>query len=215
MPEVPCNKHALAALLASELVKRCDYQPAIRMYIIARDVEKAMSLVSSLLAGELHLPAGESSLRNLLNSLTDEVSVAMVGSQKQPKATTEETYSVLLLLMDFFACYHAGKLRLAKDILHNCQLLPNSDPEVNACLQRLKHLGRHVQQVMPNLLLAAMNITYKEYKQLKRSPLQDPNLLQHLQAQAKAMINFAASMPYRIPLETNRQLLRLEIEMQY
>lgn len=215
LPDVPCSKQALAALLACELVKRCDYQAAIRMYIIARDLEKAMSLVSSLLAGELHLPKGESSLRNLLNSLTNEVSVAMVGSQKQPRPTSEETYSVLVLLMDFFASYHAGKLRLAKDILNNCQLLPNSDLEVNACLQRLKHLGRHVQQVMPNLLLAAMNIIHKEYEQLKRSPLQDHNMLQHLQGQAKAMINMAATMPYRIPLETNRQLLRLEIEMQY
>lgn len=197
------------------MVKRCDYQPAIRMYIIARDVENAMALVSSLLAGELQLQDGESSLLNLLTSLTEEVSVALVGSQKQPQPKTEETYSVLVQLMDFFACYHSGKMRLAAQILNNCHLLPNSDIEVNACLQRLKELGRHVQQIMPNLLLAAMNITYKEYQRLKGNQLLDHNVIDHLQAQAKALINLAATMPYRIPRETNRQLVRLEIEMQY
>lgn len=213
--DVPCNKHALAAQVACELVNRCNYQPAIRMYIIARDVEKAMSLVSSLLAGELHLREGGVHLRNLLTSLTNEVSVALVGSQKQLQPKTVETYSVLVQLMDFFASYHAGKMGLAKNILYNCQLLPNSDTEVNACLQRLKQLGRHVQQLMPNLLLAAMNILYKEYQRLKGNLLQDHNMFNHLQAQAKAMINLAATMPYLIPLQTNRQLVRLEIEMQY
>lgn len=215
LPDAPCNKRALASLVAAELVKRCDWEPAIRMYILARKLDKAMTLVSSLLARSLHLPGDKSSRHSLLCSLTNQVNVALAGSHKQPQPETEQIYTLLVQLMDFFTSYHAGKMLIAREVLRDCKLLPNTDSEVNACLHRIKQLGSHVQQVMPHLMLAAMHITHKEYQQNKQSMLREHSMLKNLREQAKALINLAATLPCRIPLETNRKLIQLEIAMQY
>lgn len=215
LSDAPCNKRTLASLVAAELVKRCNWDRAIRMYILARNLDEAMTQVSTLLSRSLHLPEGKNNQHSLLCSLTNQVNVALVGSQKQPQPETEQIYTLLVQLMDFFTSYHAGKLLIARDVLRSCELLPNTDSEVNARLHRIKQLGCHVQQVMPHLLLAAMNITHKEYQQNKQSKLRGHNVLQTQREQAKALINLAASLPCRIPPETNRKLIQLEIAMQY
>lgn len=185
------------------------------MYILAKELDKAMELVSSLLARSVNFPRGKSSRHSLLCSWTNYVNVALASCHKQPQPKTEQVYTLLVQLIDFFTSYHAGNMPVARKILRNCELLPNAESEVKACLQKLKELGPHIQQLIPNLLLAAMDITHKEYQRNKQSLLSEHNMLQNLREQAKALINLAATMPYRIPLETNRKLVQLEIAMQY
>ncbi|KAH8402913.1 hypothetical protein KR222_000094 [Zaprionus bogoriensis] len=216
LPDLVSEKHELAAIVATELAKRAKYKPAISMYILARKLNKALSLMSSLLAQVVHQQQGKSSLRDTLRHIISELNVALAGSHKQLQPDVLETYSLFTRLMDFFDAHHAGNLLLASKILNNCELVANNCGEVNERLIRLKFLGIDVHKVMPSVLLAAMSIVHSEYEQLKLQHTPEVHKLRaHLQERAKALINLAATSPYRIPQETNKQLVQLEIEMQY
>lgn len=60
-----------------------------------------------------------------------------------------------------------------------------------------------------------MEIAQKQYKQLKAgsgSSLEQTQM-QQLRQGAKALSNMAATMPYRLPNDTNKRLIELELDM--
>lgn len=80
-------------------------------------------------------------------------------------------------------------------------------------------LGAEVCKVFPDLLLSTMDILYSQYKAIKSKSAStfgesgNERELNTLRDQAKAITNMAATIPYRMPGDTNSRLVQTEILM--
>lgn len=80
-------------------------------------------------------------------------------------------------------------------------------------------IGGEVCKILPDLLLSAMEIIYKKYTLLKGKDISKYNesgsedKLRFLREQAKAITVMAATVPYRMPGDTNARLIQTEILM--
>jgi len=93
--------------------------------------------------------------------------------------------------------------------------VPNTLDDVDVVLGNVKQLSGEVIKVLPDVIVAAMEIAQKQYKQLKAgsgSSLEQTQM-QQLRQRAKALSNMAATMPYRLPNDTNKRLIELELDM--
>jgi nuclear pore complex protein Nup93 len=80
-------------------------------------------------------------------------------------------------------------------------------------------IGGEVCKILPDLLLSAMEIIYKKYTSLKSKDIPKFNdgnseeKLRFLREQAKAITVMAATVPYRMPGDSNARLIQTEILM--
>lgn len=86
----------------------------------------------------------------------------------------------------------------------------------------LFRLGAEVCKVFPDLLLATMDILYSQYKMIKTKGGGNTTAfgdsgnerdLSTLRDRAKALTSMAATIPYRMPGDTNSRLVQTEILM--
>lgn len=194
-------------MVATELTKRCEYEWAIELYFISGQLNEAMRLICSRLAETVHLPKQNDGLRKMSSRLR----VALTRHSSHFDLNELGAFKMLTLLMHFFDFFHADKFREALELLDESQLIPQSCQQISNCLGTLKVLGADAVKVLPNVLLAAMKILYKEYQQ--ESLPHSATKLQ-LRERGKALINFAATLPYRLPHDTNKRLVQMELEMQ-
>lgn len=79
--------------------------------------------------------------------------------------------------------------------------------------------GGEISKILPDLLLSAMEIIYKKYTSLKSKEIpkfaegNTEEKLRFLREQAKAITVMAATVPYRMPGDTNARLIQTEILM--
>lgn len=79
--------------------------------------------------------------------------------------------------------------------------------------------GGEVCKILPDLLLSTMEIIYKKYSALKSRDISkfhennNDERLRFLREQAKAITVMAATVPYRMPGDTNARLIQTEILM--
>ncbi|KAH8368370.1 hypothetical protein KR084_010436 [Drosophila pseudotakahashii] len=219
------DKYALAGMVGDELSKRSNYEAAIKLYFIAGQLDKALRLVCSLLSQVVHQPPRPGSMRERLCAVTRRLDAALAERKTDVEAHVIVTYTVLSQVMEFFDLHHAGESRLASEILANNRLVPANSLEVDECVSNLKRMGPEIIKVLPDILLAAMDIVYQEYVNQRGSSgagsvygddAKSENkeaALRHLRGRAKALTNMAASVPYRMPSTTNQRLVQLEILM--
>lgn len=77
------------------------------------------------------------------------------------------TFNLLCELVSFFDYYHEQKYQLALEVLANTKLVPLSMGELEECINNFKRLGGEICKVYPDILLAAMDILYAQYKSVK------------------------------------------------
>lgn len=220
-----CDKYSLAGMVGDELSKRSNYESAIKLYFIAGQLDKALRLVCSLLSQVVHQPPRPGSMRERLGEVIKQLDAALAERKTDVEAHVIVTYTVLSQVMEFFNLHHAGESRLASDILTNNRLIPTTSFEVDECVSNLKRMGPEIIKVLPDILLAAMDIVYEEYVNQRGTSgsgsvygdetksENKESLLRHLRGRAKALTNMAASVPYRMPSTTNQRLVQLEILM--
>ncbi|MDE5061019.1 nuclear pore complex Nup93/Nic96 family protein [Wolbachia endosymbiont of Drosophila nikananu] len=217
------DMYSLAGMVGDELSNRSNYESAIKLYYIAGQLDKALSLVCSLLSQVVHQPPRPCSMRERLSYVIQSLDAALVERKTDVRAHVLITYTTLSRLMEFFDLVNAGETRLASEILANHRLVPSNSTEVDECVTNLKRMGPEIIKVMPDVILAAMNIVYAEYMEQRCGPdsgnvdeTQNENreaVLRHLRGRAKALTNMAASVPYRMPAAINQRLVQLEILM--
>lgn len=92
----------------------------------------------------------------------------------------------------------------------------------NAFFTYTHRLGTEVCKVFPDLLLATMDILYSQYKMIKTKggggggsfgDAGNERDLSTLRDRAKALTSMAATIPYRMPGDTNSRLVQTEILM--
>ena len=101
------------------------------------------------------------------------------------------------------------------------QIIPLAQNEVDSMVSTFRMLSDELRRNIPDILLAAMNILFTKYKQSKsatpgRGMGHDGGRQRHLEQlrdQAKAIITFAGTVPYRMPGDTNARLVQMEVLM--
>lgn len=97
------------------------------------------------------------------------------------------------------------------------KLLPLDEKEVAERVTALRRVSPEVIGTLADVLLATMSILYKQYQKMRSVEPSDEiardQLLQDLRKQARALTNFAGTLPYRMPNETNSRLVQMEILM--
>ncbi|ALC48727.1 CG11092 [Drosophila busckii] len=232
-PTMEQDKYALAGMAGDELANRIQFEAALGLYIIAGQLDKGLRLLCSLLTQVVHQPMRPGGMREQLLPLTEQMDLALTRRKCDIDEQLLSMYTRLIQLRSFFDYYHAGESRKAAETLAKHHITPDSCNDVDDCISNLKQIGADVIKVMPDVLLAAMSIIYDEYKTLKsnRSSITSSNVslaledatrsqsheellqLQYLRGRAKALTNMAATLPYRMPADTNNRLVQLEILM--
>ncbi|XP_030378637.1 nuclear pore complex protein Nup93-1 [Scaptodrosophila lebanonensis] len=215
------DMYSLAGMVGDELTNRGSFELAIQLYFIAGQFDKAMRVASSMLSQVVHQAPKKGGMRERLAGITERLNAILTTKKTELEAHIVVTYSLLSELLTFFDYYHEGEHRLATEILYKNKLTPSNYSEVDDCVIRLKRVGTEVIKVLPDVFLAAMNIIYTEYLSQRGNETGSPkttnnskeSMLQHLRVRAKALTNMAASLPYRIPAETNKRLVQMEILM--
>ncbi|XP_002137929.2 nuclear pore complex protein Nup93-1-like [Drosophila pseudoobscura] len=214
-PEFDTN--TTASLIAEELVARGSFEMAVRLYELAGNYNLALKHFNILLAQVVQLSPQEGSQRARLRDEANRFSRLLAALRIDVEPKIRGSFALLQLLLVFFDLHHEGKLVQALEQLQRTQLMPNTTDDVEGCLTTIKKLSGEVIKVIPDVMVAAMDITLTQYNQLMPSGTCSSNQLQlqleKLRVRAKALSNLAASMPFRMPYETNKRLMQLELMM--
>ncbi|XP_017057658.1 nuclear pore complex protein Nup93-1 [Drosophila ficusphila] len=209
------DTHTMAALVADELASLGNFEISARLYEMAGKYNLALKHICILLAQVVQLPTQGGSLRERLDQEAQRFSQLLASDSIEVESKMKCSFVLLQDLLIFFNFYHEGKLCAALEQLRRTQLMPNTTNDVDICLANVKRLSGEVIKVLPDVIVAAMDIAQRQYKQLKAGmggPLEQSQM-QELKQRAKALSNMAATMPYRLPYDTNRRLIQLELVM--
>ncbi|KAH8350133.1 hypothetical protein KR067_002693 [Drosophila pandora] len=206
------NTSTVAVLVAEELASRGNFEMAVRLYELGGKYTLAIKHMSILMAQVVQLPAFDGSLRVRLGQEAHRFSKLLASGKIEVDAKMKASFLLLLDLLVFFNLYDEEKYTAALEQLQRTQLLPNTTDEVSVCMANVKRLNGEVIKILPDVMVAAMEITESQYKQLVATS-HDQSQMQQLRQRAKAISNMAASMPYRLPYDTNRRLVQLELIM--
>lgn len=205
----------MAELVADELVARGNFEMAVRLYDIAGKFNLALKHISILLAQVVQQPSVEGALRARLSLEMERFSKQINARQMNVEPKIYANFILLQDLLKFFDSYHDGKPMQALQQLDNTNLIPMNLKEMDACLANVRRLSGEVIKVIPDVMVAAMDITLTRYKKLNADidPINSISQQQEkakLRERAKAIANMAATMPY---CPTNQRLLQLELLM--
>ncbi|KAH8359910.1 hypothetical protein KR093_009505 [Drosophila rubida] len=208
------DTQTIAGLVADELVTRGSFEMAVRLYDMAGKLNLALKHISILLAQVVQQPAVEGTLRARLSLETERFSTLLAARHAEIEPKILISFSLLRDLLRFFDNYNEGMHSVALEQLDSTGLIPNDVQEVEACLANVKRLSGEVIKVVPDVMVAAMDIIHLKYKQM-RSGTEPVSIMHYEQTQklrdrAKAIANMAATMPY---CPTNQRLLQLELLM--
>jgi len=205
----------MAAQVGDELAALGNFEMSARLYEMAGKYNLAVKHICILLAQVVHLPTLGGSLRERLGQEAQRFNQLLASDSIDVEPKMKSSFVLLQDLLIFFNFYHDGKFNAALDLLRQTQLVPNTLDDVDVVLGNVKQLSGEVIKVLPDVIVAAMEIAQKQYKQLKAgsgSSLEQTQM-QQLRQRAKALSNMAATMPYRLPNDTNKRLIELELDM--
>ncbi|EDS25850.1 nuclear pore complex protein Nup93 [Culex quinquefasciatus] len=206
-------------MIAEEFVRKGMFEDAIRLFDLAGIHEQALRYTSILLSQVVHQANKPGSLRERLQRMALEFTERYAGAEKNCDPPTWSTFTLLKELMIFFDQYHCKNYQPALEVLERTKLVPLKMHDLEACVHNFKRLGGEVCKVIPDLLLATMDIAYCKYKALRGKDVAKfddagrEQQLNYLREQAKALTNMAATVPYRMPGDTNNRLVQTEILM--
>lgn len=205
----------MAAQVGDELAALGNFEMSARLYEMAGKYNLAVKHICILMAQVVHLPTLGGSLRERLGQDAQRFNQLLASDSIDVEPKMKSSFVLLQDLLIFFNFYHDGKFNAALDLLRQTQLVPNTLDDVDVVLGNVKQLSGEVIKVLPDVIVAAMEIAQKQYKQLKAgsgSSLEQTQM-QQLRQRAKALSNMAATMPYRLPNDTNKRLIELELDM--
>lgn len=212
---------SIAQLIAENLVTKGLFEEAIDLYDIANNQDEVLKLLCSMLSRVAHLEVEPGSLRNRLQERA--VLFAERFSREGYKSNVNMVSSFLKLkdLLVFFDQYHTKQYPQALKTLSDLQLVPLRLQEVDERVKTFKNYNADVCKVIPDVLLAAMNMLFAQYQKVKGNTEYIPRFhdesleqqLRHLREQAKSITNFTGMLPYRMPGDMNSRLIQMEILM--
>lgn len=103
------------------------------------------------------------------------------------------TCKALMELHDFFECANKGAFNDAWNILVNLEIIPRTQADVSSKEVRYQSLDPLLQNLIPSVLLAAMQSLHHEHSRVKKSGVRDTtqNVLKQLKERARVIVTFA------------------------
>nr|XP_022911673.1 nuclear pore complex protein Nup93-like [Onthophagus taurus] len=220
-PNCEATPEIIADYVAGELVHKGLFEDAVDMYDIANNQVEVLTILCTLLSQVVHLQTQEGSIRERIQGKIKDVFERYASDGFKCPANIAASFTTLKDLMLFFDFYHSKQFNQAIKLLNELQLVPLQANELNERVNSFKRLNVSVCKVLPDVLLATMNILYDQYQKLKSTELLpqrriDSNIdkqLSYLREQAKVITNFTGMLPYRMPGDTNSRLVQMEILM--
>ncbi|RZB77466.1 nuclear pore complex protein Nup93 [Asbolus verrucosus] len=212
---------SIAQMIGDNLIKKGLFEEAIEVFDIAGNQEEVLNLFCTLLSQVVHLPPQPNSLKERLQEKGNILGDRYSREGYKASSNVVTSYIKLKQLAIFFDQYHSKQFSLAMKTLNDLQIIPRQSQEVEERVKSFKKLNVDVCKVIPDVLLATMNMLFADYQKVKGneyipSRYQDNTMekqLSHLREQAKILINFTGLLPYRMPGDTNSKLVQMEILM--
>ncbi|KAK9872915.1 hypothetical protein WA026_020267 [Henosepilachna vigintioctopunctata] len=211
----------IAEITADALCKKGLFEDAIELYDVANKQEMSLNLLCSLLSQVVQMPPQAGSLRNRLQQKSYEFGERYNREGYKCDTTVVLSFLKLKDLLTFFDHYHAKQYNLALKVLGEIQLIPLQSHEFDERVKGFDTLSIEVCKVIPDVVLATMNILFAQYQKFKGNEYMPSkhkneateNQLVYLRQQAKILTNFTGMLPYRMPGDTNSRLVQMEILM--
>ncbi|XP_066153921.1 nuclear pore complex protein Nup93 [Euwallacea fornicatus] len=213
---------SVAELIGSALVKKGLYEEAVDIFDIANNQEEILTYLNSLLSQVVQSQSEPGSLRARLQERSLTLAERFSKEGYRCSASLVTSYLKLKDLLNFFDLYHAKEYPQALKVLTEAQLIPLSQEEIVDRVKTFKALTVDVCKVIPDVLLATMNMLFAQYQKIRANNEYIPSRyydgsidmqLNRLRQQGKAITNFAGMLPYRMPGDTNSRLIQMEILM--
>ncbi|XP_011499100.1 PREDICTED: nuclear pore complex protein Nup93-like [Ceratosolen solmsi marchali] len=211
------NTDDVLNISAETLQRKGFLEDAVLMYDLIGNHEKVLSLMSVLLAQIVSKKSTPGSLRSRLQIKATEISLRYQGLPIQAAAESVAAFYILRDLMVFFDQFHNNQHQNALKTIADSKLLPLHVKEVDERVTALRRVSPEITGTLADVLLATMTILYHRYNDLQGSQYDDTarqQQLKDLREHARALTNFAGTLPFRMPNETNIRLVQMEIFMQ-
>ncbi|XP_042209657.1 nuclear pore complex protein Nup93-like [Homarus americanus] len=208
-------------MVAQDSEKKGLHEDAVKLYDLAQNHDKVVSLLNQLLSQVVHQSEGGSgSQRGRVVDLATAVALRFKTHGHNTHPNNSATLYLLLDLTTFFDLYHKERFMEALEVLKKLRLIALRQDEVEARVAGITAQGSEVRSVLPHVLLAAMTTTHRLYRMpaQPQSPQTSFNAsttgaspaTKHLQEQAQAIVAFAGMIPMRLHSEINARLVQLE-----
>lgn len=115
----------------------------------------------------VHLAAQDGSLRNRIHSRVRELYSRYSSEGFKCPPNIVASFTALKDLLVFFDHYHAKKYTMALKTLTDLQLVPLRIEELDERVSNFKKLNVDVCKVLPDVLLATMNVLFEQYQKIK------------------------------------------------
>lgn len=129
--------------------------------------EQVLKLMSTMLSQVVQLQPIAGSSRERLQILAEEIAFRYVGDSFKCSRQIYTTFHILKDLLNFFDHYHNNQHVLALEAMQRLQIIPLSMDEVEEKVANFKNLDTEVCRVLPDILLATMNILHKRYMHIQ------------------------------------------------
>lgn len=211
----------IAQMVGDNLVKKGLCEEAIDIYDIANNQEEILSFLCTMLSQVVQSVGEPDSLRSRLKDRAVLFADRFSREGYRCSAALVGSFLKLKELLTFFDLYHAKEYPQALKVLNELQIIPFNADEIVDRVKTFKALTADVCKVIPDVLLATMNMLFAQHQRIKGNSEYIPrysdasvdNQLAYLRAQAKTITSFAGMLPYRMPGDTNSRLVQMEILM--
>lgn len=130
-----------------------------------------LNLYCTLLSQVVELPNQPGSIRERIAGRIYEIAERYGKEGFKCPSKTVLSFTILRELMHFFDYYHAKQYNLAFEVLKDLRIIPLQPDELEERVSNFKRYNYDVSKVMPNILLATMNMLFDQYQKLKSSEL--------------------------------------------
>ncbi|KAB7503673.1 Nuclear pore complex protein Nup93 [Armadillidium nasatum] len=225
----------IAEVVAKDSEKKGLHEDAIKLYDLAKNHEKALTLLNQLMSQVVH-QRGQSEMsshgskRERVMEMATAIALRFKTHGHNATAPSIATLHVLLDMATFFDLYHQERFSEAVKILKRLKIVALAKDEVESRVTSMPSFGLEVKTVLPHVLLAAMTSTYRLYQApsqnlfspLSSTPVSSPAIsvlnmssqmlpaTKHLKEQARAIVTFAGMIPLRLNADVNARLVQLE-----
>lgn len=212
---------SVAQLIGDNLLKKGLFEEAIELFDIANNQEEVLKLICSILSRTVHLQNEADSLRSKIQDKANHYAERYLREGYKTTSHIVNSFLKLKDLLVFFDQYHIKNYSQALRTLDDIELVPLRPDDVDDRVKNFKNLHQDVCKVVPDVLLAAMNMLFAQYQKIKANNEYVPRFrdetsstqLKYLREQAKCLTNFTGMLPYRMPGDTNSRLVQMEILM--
>ncbi|KAH9515701.1 Nucleoporin nup93 [Bulinus truncatus] len=216
----------ITEMVAKDTEAKGLFEDAVRLYDLAKNHEKALSLMNKLLSQVVSIAPSPQSTRDRLKAIALNMAERYSTFGHEATQVTTKTFYLLLDLITFFDLCHEGAISKALDVMQGIKILPFSAEEVDHRVSNFKYYSDEIRRCLPDILLATMNILLSQYNSIRTASSQSPmarrkgsedggkdSHLNYLRSQARAIIMFAGMLPYRLPGDTNARLVQIDVLM--